>query len=189
VRDFIEKWKANLPGVAASLTTASILFLASLAFAPVRSWLFPGKAANYPIFCTADPVAGEGGRRIVEFYIVNHSDKGFSGAELQKTLDGALQGTGLSGRAVIELPFDGVEGRIEKAYPDTAFNNGKGQLGVAASASGVRLTIGQIDSASILRAIIVFADMPDLGPIPRDAKALAIPFRLADLEEACYTRG
>lgn len=186
--DFLAKWRAQLPGVAASLTTALILFLVSLAFAPVRAWLFPGEAKAYPIFCTADPVAGEQGKRIVELYVVNRSRTDYTGEELQQLLDRALEGTGLSGRASIDFPYIGAEGRITAAYADSAFNDGKGDLGVAWSPAGVRLTLRQIDSASILRAIVVVSGLTDAGPLPRDSKVMGVPLRFEEIQESCYTR-
>ncbi|MBV9931441.1 MAG: hypothetical protein JO013_10920 [Alphaproteobacteria bacterium] len=189
MRDFLGKWRAQLPNVAASLTTALVLFLASLTFAPVRGWLFPRDVRTYPIFCTADPVVGADGKRIVEFYVVNRTGSDYSGAELQENLDKALEGTGLRGRAQIDIPFVGAEGRIERAYADATFNDGKGDLGVVTTPAGVRITIRQIDGDSILRVIVVVAGMPDIGPIPRDAKITGIPFRFQEIQEACYTRG
>ena len=188
MRDFFAKWKAQLPNVATSLTTALLLFLVSLTFAPVRGWLFPSAARGYPILCTADPVAAPGSRRIVEFYVVNRSRAELTGQELQQSLDKALEGTGLGGSAAIDLPFVGAEGRIERAYADIAFNEGKGELGVARSPTGIRVTIRQIDGTSILRAIFVVAGVADTGPVARDAKLTGVPFRFDEIQEACYTR-
>lgn len=185
---FAQQWRAELPRVAASLTTALALFLASLTFAPVREFFFGEEVRSYPIFCTADPVVAPGGRRIVEFYIVNRSPDDYTADALQRELNEALRGTGSSASAAIVLPFDGVEGRIERAYADADFNRGKGELLVRAEPGAVRLVLRQIDGGAILRAVIVLADMPDIGPIPRDAK-VAVPFDFQDIQQACYTRG
>jgi len=184
---FLQKWRDELPGVAASLTTAFVLFLVSLSFAPVRNWLFGEEARAYPIFCTADPVVARDGRRIIEFYIVNRSLEDYSAEALQGLLDQTLRGSGTSASAAITLPFRGGEGRIERAYADAEFNRGKGEILVRAEPGAVHIGLRQIDGAAILRVFIVLADMPDVGPIPRDAK-VAVPFEFHDIQENCYTR-
>jgi hypothetical protein len=187
-RRFLAAWWGELPRVAASLTTALILLLVSLTFKPVRDWLFQTDVATYPLACSADPLPAPGGRRIVEFYVVNRTARDFTGEELQSQLDETLRGSGSSARTEIVLPFNSSLGRIETARQDADFNNGKGELVVRAEARGVRISVRQIDGASILRAIIVLADMPDAGPFPRDAK-VAVPFEFDDIRESCYTRG
>ena len=186
-RRFYEAWRDELPGVAASVTTALILFLISLSFAPVRQWLFAEEVASYPLICTADPVSAPGGRRIVEFYIVNRSQDDFTGEELQRRLDESLRGSGARAGAAIVLPFNSALGRIEQARGDDAFNDGKGELAVRNEGTSVRIGIADIHGGAILRVLITLADMPDIGPIPRDAK-VAVPFDYQGLQEACYTR-
>lgn len=187
-KPFLAAWRDQLPGVAASLTTALILFAASLSFAPVRHWLFARDVATYPLICTADPVAGPNGRRIVEFYIINRSRDNFSGEQLQQALDTALTGSGATASATIRLPFDGTVGRIERVVADEAFNRGKGELVAAIDGQSVRIRIGEIHGGAILRVFIVVAGLPDIGPIPRDAK-IAVPFNYLAMQESCYTRG
>ena len=46
---FVAQWRGELPRVAASLTTALVLFLVSLTFAPVREWLFGQDVPSYPL--------------------------------------------------------------------------------------------------------------------------------------------
>lgn len=186
-KSFVAKWRDQLPNVAASLTTALVLFLVSLSFTPVRRWLFASEVASYPLLCTADPVAGPGGRRIVEFYVINRSPDNFSEQQLQRMLDSALEGTGSAASASILLPFDSAIGRIERAYADEAFNRDKGVLLVRQSERAVRLQVTQIHGGAILRAYVILADMPDIGPISRDAK-IAVPFDYLDMQEYCYTR-
>lgn len=186
-QSFLAKWRDQLPNVAASLTTALILFLVSLSFTPVRRWLFAGEVASYPLLCTADPVAGPGGRRIVEFYVINRSPENFSQQQLQQLLDTSLEGTGAAASASIVLPFDSEIGRIERAFADDAFNRDKGVLLVRQSERSVQLQVTQIHGGAILRAYLVLADMPDIGPISRDAK-VAVPFDYRDMQEYCYTR-
>jgi hypothetical protein len=184
---FLQAWRGELPKVAASLTTALILFLASLTFAPVRQWLFGREVASYPLICTADPVAGPGGRRTVEFYVVNRSDKNFTGEELQRQLDDALRGSGSRASAGIRLPFDSVVGRIEQVRVDQAFNDSKGQLIATTNGRAVLIRIGDIHAGAILRVYIDLAGFPNLSPITRDAKG-QVPFDYQTMQGACYTR-
>jgi hypothetical protein len=186
-RRFLAAWRDELPRVAASLTTALVLFLISLTFAPVRQWLFGQEVGSYPLICTADPVAAPDGRRIVEFYLVNRSRDNFSGEELQRRLDETLRGSGTKASATITLPFNSEIGRIERVYGDDAFNEGKGELVPRIDGRQVRIGVGQIHGGAIMRIFIVLADMPDIGPIPRDAK-IGVPFDYLDMQEACYTR-
>jgi len=59
---------------------------------------------------------------------------------------------------------------------------------VAIDGQSVRIRIGDIHAGAILRVLIVVAGMPDIGPIPRDAK-IAVPFNYLAMQESCYTRG
>lgn len=186
-RRFLAAWRDEMPRVAASLTTALILFLISLSFAPVRQWLFGQEAASYPLICTADPIAAPGGRRIVEFYIVNRTGDNFTGEELQRRLDETLRGSGSRASATIALPFNSEIGRIEQVRGDEAFNDGKGELVAKIEGRRVRIRIADIHGGAILRVLITLADLPDIGPIPRDAK-VAVPFDYLAMQEACYTR-
>jgi len=187
-KPFFAAWRDQLPGVAASLTTAVILFAASLSFAPVRHWLFAQDVATYPLICTADPVAGPNGRRIVEFYIINRSRDNFSGEQLQQALDTALRGSGSSASAAITLPLEDQAGRIERVVADEAFNRGKGELRARIDGQSVRIDVGEIHGGAILRVLVVVAGLPDVGPVSRDAK-LAVPFDYLGMQESCYTRG
>ena len=186
-KPFVTAWREELPRVAASLTTALILFLASLSFTPVRRWLFASDVPAYPLTCTADPVATADGRRLVEFYIVNRSRDNFTGEDLQRRLDEALRGSGASGSATIMLPFRDDGGRIERASADRQFNEGKGEIHVAHDDRGVRIAVREIHGGALLRVHIIVSGATDIGPVSRDAK-VAVPFDYLAIQESCYTR-
>lgn len=186
-KPFFAAWRDELPRIAAGLTTALILFVASLSFTPVRRWLFASDVAAYPLICTADPVSAPGGRRLVEYYIVNRSEENFTEERLQQILEDALRGSGGAGSAMIELPFDTGAGRIERVFADAAFNQDKGEVHVAHDGERVRIRIRWIHGGAILRVFLVVAGVEDVGPVSRDAK-LAVPFDYRAMQQSCYTR-
>jgi len=187
-KPFVAAWREELPRVAASLTTALILFLASMSFTPVRRWLFASEVPAYPLICTADPLAAGDGRRLVEFYILNRSRDNFTGEDLQRRLNEALQGSGASGIATIVLPFrDEGGGRIERAVADREFNEGKGEIHVAHDDRAVRIGVRQIHGGALLRVQIIVSGIADFAPVSRDAK-VAVPFDYLAMQESCYTR-
>jgi hypothetical protein len=183
---FIRGWRAEWPKIAASLTTALILFLASLAFAPVRQWLVPSKDRDYPLFCTAEQVADLAGKRmLVRFYIVNRTDETLTDAKLGARLAEIDQRTGARSTAAITLKLWRDDGQIVGAGPDRDFNGDKGDLAILPIARGVAVTVRRIEPRAILRVTIPIAGLPDLQAEPLSARGV-IPLNIGDYAEACY---
>jgi hypothetical protein len=185
---FFTAWRNALPGVAANLTTAFLVFLASLTFSPVRQWLFGSTVATYPLICAAEPLAdATGTKRIVELYIINRTEDEYTREQLQSVLSDALKGSGTSGTPSFSLPYTRGVGTIESAVPDAEFNKSKGELQVVNRGTRVDVNVQSIGSRAILRVLITVAGLPDKQPVERIAKS-AVPFAFGQLQDACYGR-
>jgi len=185
---FYTAWKAEWPKIAGGLTTAFILFLASLAFAPVRHWLLPPKDRDYPLFCTAEQVADlSTARMIVRFYIVNRADEPLTDETLGARLAEIDRRTGGQSTPVITLRLWREDGKIVAPSADRDFNGDKGEVMVRPIARGTAISIRRIEPRAILRVTIPVAELPDLRPTPLSARA-GIPLSVSDYADACYGR-
>jgi hypothetical protein len=186
---FAKAYKAELPSVAATLTTTLIIFLVSLLFEPVRTFLFPSVASDYSILCVfnkrPDPT-----RKflIVEGYVINRTDDTKFAADLQKELlaqakDGAVAPT-------ITLKYDLPVGRIDTAEADDTFNADRGTLEVERiDDKTVVLTVRRIEPFTILKANVVVSGREDnLAAItPDTTSGLVMPLAVRKFqEEACH---
>jgi hypothetical protein len=185
---FFVAWRAEWPKIAAGLTTAFLLFLASLAFEPVRQWLFPAKDKSYPLFCTAEQEADMAtGRMMVRFYIVNRTGEEFTDETLKERLAAIDRRTGGRSTPLVTLTRWRNEGRVESAQADRVFNGDKGEISVRPVGSGVAIRVSHIMPRAILRVTIPVAGLPDLQPEPLSARAI-IPLNVSDYVDACYGR-
>jgi len=187
-RRLFDAWLDQLPSVAGTLTTALILFLVSLVFAPVRAWLFRPYDIDYPLICTAE-LTGDAAteRRVVEFYLINRTGRGFTRDELQRRIDSELEGTGVSGRPTLQLTYDRTVGHIETAWADAPFNASKGEVRVSSTADTVRIDVEKVGPRAILRVNIELAEQGTKTRVMRSDYA-SIPFILDDIRDSCYGR-
>ena len=186
---FARKYKEELPGVAAGLTSALILFLVSLLFEPVRSFLFPSAARDYSILCVfnkrPDPT-----RRllIVEGYVINRTDKTKSDEDLRKELVAQRMESAVA--PTVTLKYDLPIGRIDSAEADDTFNADRGQLDVElVDEKTVRLMVTRIEPFAILRANIVVSGREDnlAAVTPEATSGLVMPLAVQKFqEEACH---
>ena len=91
-RAFLNNYLAEMPNIAASMTTAALLFAIAVIFKPTISGYFDRPARDYPISCSADPVLvdTEHGETLSEFYIVNRFGEELNAQALQQKLTSAL---------------------------------------------------------------------------------------------------
>ena len=190
MRKFFEKWRNELPGVAASLTTAFLLFLASIIAYRFKDALWPSDALGYPLICIGEAVASEQPDAMtVEFYVINTTDETYSERQLEEQLKAASAGTTAVLSPTIELESIRDFARIEPAMADAEFNKDKGELIVMSKpgSNRVQIRVAKIDARAILRAYITVSGLPMLNPPSRAAKS-DLPFNIRDYEDACYHR-
>jgi hypothetical protein len=186
------KLKSELPGgiasVIASLTTALVIFLASLFFKPVREWLFPPAVANdYPLICAAEPVVDEASQKLkVEFFIINRTGKEYVREDLARILSSNTAQEGAASTPEILLTYSRNVGTIGTVHVDENFNKDKGRLSIFTPDKAIQIVVNQIKARAIMRVDIMIDNLPDLGAISRMTTA-AVPFA-RDYLDACYTR-
>jgi hypothetical protein len=190
--EFVRKYVDELPGVAATLTTTMIIFLASLTITPVRHWLFT-PTEDYPVLCFFKPrVNSQRTLLTVEAFFVNRTDNTRTAADLQKFLDAETTDSDSTASPIVSISYDSDLGSIQSAKPDNEFNAGRGKLSVQLKRSKeVSFTIDRIDPYSILKADIVVKGREELLEVIRDneASALSVPFDVSRYqEEGCFQR-
>jgi hypothetical protein len=184
---FLKEWRDELPGVAATLTSAAIVFLVSLAFKPVRSWLFPSDVINaYPVICTAEPrISGK--NLIVEFFVINQTGEEYRDTKLSDFLKQHNRDGDSEPDPAITLPVRRDGATITDAYGDSDLNKDKGELLVTHTADRATIWIRHIQPRAVLRVFVVVSGLPLSGDISRMAKS-AVPVAYEAYQDACYTR-
>jgi hypothetical protein len=188
--NFFSKWKDELPKVAASLTTALLIFAASTVAYRFRAFFYPPfEGFDYPLVCRAEAVSDpKAGTLTVEFYVINKTGDDYDELVLNRMLREQSQGTNAVISPVIQLVADRQFTAVDLAAEDKAFNNSKGELTVRIIPDNVvEIGVPTIKSRAILRALIVVSGLPDLEDVRRDRKA-DIPFAISPYERACYSR-
>ena len=182
---FAVKFKNELPGVAANLLVAFILFAASLMFKPIRAWLFPPESRDYPIICSAEPVV-EDQKLTIDFFVINRTGREYTGEELSRLLRAGAADPGSTSSPEIVLRYNRSIGKVASAHEDTDFNRDKGLMNVSTKDNDVWISVQQIKPRAIMRIAIEIADLPDLRATSRMATG-AVPFK-TDYQDACYRR-
>jgi hypothetical protein len=179
--------------VLVNLTTAFLLFLASLSFAPVRSWLFPAETIrDYPLISTAEPsVSKADNRLIVEFFVINRTDHPYTREELVRFLHSNNPDARSKPSPDIELAYWRKVGKIEDVFVDKEFNDQKGTLDVVFQPGSDRIVIKvvNIKARAVMKVSVVIVGLPEVGSasISRMAKD-AVPLLYEDYQDACYMR-
>ncbi len=196
---FLEDWnKWLLRPLVAKLLTGFVIFLISLAFAPVRHLLFPPSVIKeYPLICTAEPyVLDESGTLGVDLFIINRTGKEYSREDLFLFLESNKRDPESELSPDIELKYsrraDGdFIGRVENVHEDKEFNRGKGNLEYFfdEERNSIHVRLNEIKARAVMKVTIIVVELPDLDPkyITRMTK-IAIPFDYRDYEASCYTR-
>jgi hypothetical protein len=191
-RSFFQAWRDEAPKIAASLTTALIIFLASLSFSSVRHALFGTTPITYPLTCSMDTIRDlKRGLIIVEIFVVNSTDRDWTEEELRRQLLAGYGGASEVPTVRVPLSLTRMNARVLTFTADDDFNAGKGQMTTGASAKSAWFTVRSIAAQSILRARLTVAGLaeaadPDV-PISRVTRS-EIPFDYAPLLDACYGR-
>jgi len=185
----LKDWEKEIarPILVTSLT-ALLLFLCSLAFRPVRGFLFPVDE-GYPIWCAVEAYATETDDELsIDVWVINRSDDDQTGDELQERLGDRLSGAAASPDLLLEFRRT-QQGRIVRASEDGAFNRGKGRLAVDFADRAMTVRIEEIGGWAILKATASVADYPGLPglDIPRGA-TVRVPFDVSTYHTACYSR-
>ncbi len=176
-----------------SLSTALLIFLGSLSFAPVRAWLFPPeRIGDYPLISTAEPhVAKEGKKLIVDFFIINRTKDAYTREQLARLLQSRNTGSGSKPSPDIALKYWRKEGKIENVFLEQEFNDQKGQLDIAFQPGSDTVSIKIVDIAerAVMKVSIVIVGLPEIehGTVTRMTKS-AVPLLYEDYQDACYTR-
>mgnify|MGYP003583458087 CR=1 FL=1 len=177
-KSFLSDYLDELPGVAASLTTALIVFIASLSFKPVRDWVFAPEVKGYPITCSFKPrIDSERKILVIEGFFINTTDKSLD----RKALDGLLSASAEAPRSstiVVRYSADSP-GRIVAARAAESFNYFRGKLRVELKENQhVEISIEGIDPRAILKADIEIAGRDMLIANQPDETAGALPVPL-----------
>jgi hypothetical protein len=176
--------------VLVSVLTACVLFLLASIFKPKIYELFapPMRVKAYPLICYAEPVdIGEEGKRRVEFYVVNlHGDE-YTRDELNQMLR-TLSPDDRPLSADVRLSMKGNGGTIDSAVSESAFNVGKGSVGVQRSddARSVELRFERIAQRAIVRVDLYFSGLLDLGVTIRRTAKVMVPFDYERLQDGCF---
>ncbi|HXD21528.1 MAG TPA: hypothetical protein VN654_31195 [Vicinamibacterales bacterium] len=167
-----------------TLLTAMLLFVCSLAFRPVRSFLFPIDS-GYPLWCTAEAYAKTADPDLhVDVYVINRTDEAFTRDKLLERLD---QRAGAS--PDITSQFVRGEGTIATALPDSEFNRDKGSLSVMHHDRTLTIGVDQIQPHAILKVTAVVTGLPERPGVEiTRGMATAIPFDMSPYQLACYSR-
>lgn len=187
-----DDWEHEIlrPVVVAALT-ACALFLGSLAFKPIRLFLFPPQElGDYPLYCTAEQyVRTEGSEPPlgINFFIINRTGKEQTRGDLEDFLKKGIQGEAKLS-PVVHLQYSRSVGKVERAYQDPDFNADKGEIEILSNGAELQLVPKYIEPRAIMKISIVVVGLPTLSGVARSAKS-TIPFhKLADYERACYSR-
>jgi hypothetical protein len=176
-----------------NLTTAFLLFLASLSFAPVRTWFFPPKIIrDYPLISTAEPhVSNADNKLIVDFFIINRTDHAYTRDELAGFLRSNNPDAHSRSSPDIELKYWRNVGKIEEVYVDKEFNDQKGILDIDFQKGSDKIVIKvvNIKERAVMKVSILIVGLPELKytSISRMSKD-AVPFLYEDYQDACYVR-
>jgi hypothetical protein len=194
VRKLFENWETNiLRPIVVSVTTAFILFLASLSLTPVRNFLFGG-LPDYPIYCVAEPYQNsiDPTKLFIDFFIINRTPSEYTSESLMAIVRTRHADTASPDINLIywRKTLKGYVGKVDSATPDRDFNSGKGDIQSKVEGNDVRILIDHIKARAVLKVTIVVVDLPGLeggAPILRTAKG-AVPFHIEKYETACYNR-
>lgn len=176
-----------------SVTTALILFLASLSFTPVRAWLFPSKPfADYPLISTAEPhVSKADNKLIVDFFIINRTDKAYTHEELVTFLQLRNAVTGAKSSPDIELKYWRKEGKFAEVVVDQEFNDQKGNLDITfqPGSDKVLIKVVNIKERAVMKVSILIDGLPELKHTTTTRMTKdAVPFLYENYQDACYMR-
>jgi hypothetical protein len=198
LRKLFENWEQDiLRPIAISLTTALILFLGSLTFSPVRSFLFPDGLPDYPIYCVAEPFQSATDPKTlnIDFFIINRTPDEYTRESLMAILKTRYADRSADVSPDINLFYDRKAmgeniGEVEAATLDPDFNLGKGNIHPEVIGNDVRIRIDDIESRAVMKVTIVVVGLPDLEggePMLRTAKG-AVPFDIERYQAACHDR-
>ena len=184
----VDGWEKEIARpVLVTLLTALLLFLCSLAFQPVRSFLFPVDS-GYPLWCTAEAYARANDSDLhAEIYVVNRTDEELTKDKLLERLEEHAAGSNTS--PDITSAFMRQQGTIAQASSDLDFNRDKGTLTVTHRERSVTIGIDQIQPHAILRVTVVVTGLPERpGVEVTRGMPSAIPFDISPYQLACYSR-
>jgi hypothetical protein len=176
--------------VAVNLSTALVLFLSSLLFAPVRHWLFPPEIVEtYPLICVVEPYLHESTKQLaVDVYVVNRRAKRYTREDLQAFLrDHYPQHTPEEVRPDFETRYMRGVGDLVKVERNKQFNRDKGELRIhedKKDSRNIRIEVWEIEPRAIMKVTMLFegilknypAKYKQPGGFSRAATTL-IPFR------------
>ena len=187
-RAFLNGYLAEMPNIAASMTTAALLFAIAVIFKPTITGYFDKPARDYPISCSADPVLvdTEHGETLSEFYIVNRFSDELNAQALQQKLTSALGDSGSNAVPDIVLIYGGADGKFISAAIDKSFNGNKGDLEILFRSDRIVIKIKKIAAAAILKIDIKASQFPLPYNSTRNAK-IGLPFENTDYESTCYS--
>lgn len=188
LREYWRSYVDEAPRIAATLTTAAILFVVAVIFRPAIQRLFSPPAPTYPISCSADPVTVDAatGRTSSSFFIFNRADEELDQAQLARHLTAAIGGHATPADSAIILQYGGYIGEFLRAQADPNFNGDKGDLDVSLiNKKTIRINIKRIRAAAVLKVDIMALQSPPPPILSRDMKA-ALPFENRDYEQTCY---
>lgn len=191
--EFLKRYKDELPGVAATLTTALIIFLASLSFRPVRHLLFEERVTDYPLLCIFEPAIDDSKKNlIVEVFFINRTGDDYTEENLQSKLKQAAADTGSTFAPAIELQYSMPTGEVGSAKDDEVFNGVRGVLEVKViNPKTVRFSVKSIAKYSILRGEIIVIGREDLlaSVSKENMRAVPLPFKVSNYQDGpCYGR-
>jgi hypothetical protein len=190
--NFFKRYVDEMPGVAASLTTALIVFLASLSFSPVRAFLFRSESVKeYPLLCFFEPAMDSSKKLLlVEVFVINKTGDEQTKEKLEKFLEAAAKETGRSFSSIINLEYSFPKGEVQSVEVDEMFNGVRGDLEVKSTkGKTVSVSIKTIARYSILKANIFVSGREETLAIASsdNMRALPIPFNIHKFEgRPCY---
>lgn len=188
----LDNWEQQiLRPVLVTILTTCVLFVGSLAFKPIRSFLFPPEAIpDYPLYCTAEayvrtdqspPALG------VDFFIINRTGKEYSRQELEDFLREHRRDEPTHSPD-ISLKYSRAIGKVDRAYPDEEFNADKGDVKVILEGTTLRIVPDYVAPRAVLKISMVVADLPVLESVTRGTRG-AVPFDDLDTyQRGCYSR-
>lgn len=189
----LDKWEQQiLRPVLVTVLSTCILLVGSLAFKPIRLFLFPPEAIpDYPLYCTAeaydltDKLSSTLG---VDFFIINRTGEEYNRQALEDFLrKHRPDEPNLS--PVIDLNYY-RSGKMYHDDRDKEFNADKGEVRVKITPEGTGLQIvpDLVKPRAVLKISIVVTGLPPLGKVTRATRG-AVPFEDLDkYQEGCYSR-
>lgn len=184
IRRTFDDWEKEIARpILVAVATAFVLLAFSLLFTPVREFLF-GDGVEYPLYCTAESYSTSADSARIEVLLVNTTAHDLTRSDLERALKGSDRVVG-SASPDLELVYDRDFGGIARAEADTEFNKGKGELAVRNEKDRVVISPFSLSARAVLRVNIDVTELPNA--LSRDAHRL-VPLRVAQYEEACYTR-